>query len=602
MKSTNPPFLALALSFSAAAYADSSIELVPLVSGLVNPLYVTHSGDGSGRLFIVEQAGRILVFQSGTLLSSPFLDIRSRVTSGGERGLLGLAFHPDFKSDRRFFVNYTRTDGGQLKTVVAEYRASSSDANVADVRETVILEFNQPFANHNGGHLAFGPDGYLYIATGDGGSGGDPQGNGQNKNTWLGKILRIDVDRAFPYAIPPDNPLAGVSNVKQEIWAYGLRNPWRFSFDRSGGRLFAGDVGQNAWEEIDIVTKGGNYGWNVMEGAHCFPASVSSCNTTDLILPIAEYGRSEGISVTGGYVYRGRQVTSLRGAYLFGDFGSTRIWALQEEPSGEWKRTELLRTGLAISSFGEDEAGEIYVVHHGSINAANGAVFRIQFRSRLAFAQVGDGISVVGIFKSTLILINNSSQPAGGEIRFYASDGFPLALPVSGATASRLSFTLNSKSSKTFVTDGNSSPIAVGWAEILSDYPLQGTILYTLLSVSGEPLAEAGLEASTPGRELAAHVARGASFDTNTGIALANPSATDAAQVTLTINDRNGNPVAGAAFSLGPRQHSARFLHEVGAVGADFEGTLLVSSTGDLVATLLRTKSGIQFSSLPVAK
>jgi len=349
-----------------------TIALDTVISGLSNPVYVTHGGDGSGRLFIVEQAGAILISQNGNLLGTPFLDIHTSVTSGGEMGLLSVAFHPDYRNNRRFFINYTASRPN-LKTVIAEYQASATNPNIADTTEKVILEIDQPFENHNGGQLQFGPDGYLYIGMGDGGSGGDPMGNGQNKNSLLGKLLRIDVDNGFTYTVPPNNPFVNTVGA-DEIWAYGLRNPWRFSFDRANGRLFLADVGQNAFEEVDIIERGGNYGWNIMEGAHCFSPSTG-CTTTGLLLPINEYDHSLGIAVTGGYVYRGRQFPDLIGTYLFADFGSSRIWGLTETNRGTWTRSELLRPGFNISSFGEDEEGEIYVVNYG------GSMHRIRVTS-----------------------------------------------------------------------------------------------------------------------------------------------------------------------------------------------------------------------------
>ena len=343
-----------------------------MVTGLDSPVGFVQPPDDSGRLFIVEQAGMIRIVQGGVLVSTPFLDIRARVTSGGETVLLGLAFHPNFAQNRRFFLDYTRTENGQLQSVVAEYQVSPADPNTADSAEAILLVVDQPFANHNGGQLAFGPDGDLYIALGDGGSGGDPLGNGQNLGTLLGKLLRIDVDSATPYAVPADNPFVAQPGARGEIWAYGLRNPWRFSFDRSTGRLFCGDVGQGNYEEADLITRGGNYGWNIMEGMHCYPPSTASCDMSGLTFPIAEYSHAEGNSITGGYVYRGAAIPGLRGTYVFGDFGSGRIWGLTEKPPGTWTRTELLDTDLSISSFGQDASGEIYVVGYG------GGVYRIR--------------------------------------------------------------------------------------------------------------------------------------------------------------------------------------------------------------------------------
>ncbi len=347
------------------------VALQQVVTGLSDPLYLTHAGDRSGRLFVVEQGGVIRIIRDGRLLPTPFLDIRSRVISGGELGLLSVAFHPAYASNGRFFVNYT-TDRGGLKTVIAEYHVSPSDPNVAGPAERVILEIAQPFRNHNGGLNLFGPDGMLYIGMGDGGSAGDPSNNGQRLDTLLGKLLRIDID-GTPYRVPPDNPFVSRAGARPEIWAYGLRNPWRFSFDGSTGRLVLADVGQNKWEEIDIVEKGQNYGWRIMEGAHCYNPSTN-CSTAGLQLPIAEYGHDLGCSITGGYIYRGARMRSLAGRYLFGDYCSGRLWTLAEASPGRWAMTQLLSTELRISSFGEDQEGEMYIIDH------QGGVYRLTGR------------------------------------------------------------------------------------------------------------------------------------------------------------------------------------------------------------------------------
>ena len=369
---------ALLVMPSAAPAAERALELVPVIEGVDSPVGVTHAGDGSGRLFVIEQAGRIIIRYPDRPWTAEFLSITDRVVSGGEMGLLGMAFHPNFAQNGRVFVNYTARDRGRIKTVIAEYRVSDEDANHASRFERRLLELDQPYANHNGGQLAFGPDGDLYIALGDGGGAGDPSGHAQNLKSLLGKILRIDVNANEGYRIPADNPFAappppaGVSPAAApEIWAYGLRNPWRFSFDRANGRLFAGDEGQDHYEEIDLIERGGNYGWNVMEGTHCYPPANESCNPEGLVLPIAEYGRAEGISVTGGYVYHGQAAPSLQGQYIFGDFGSSALWALTETSPGRWQRRLLLQAPGPISSFGEDEVGELYVVVY------TGTIFRI---------------------------------------------------------------------------------------------------------------------------------------------------------------------------------------------------------------------------------
>jgi glucose/arabinose dehydrogenase len=347
-----------------------TLALTPVVSGLSSPVDLQFPNDSTGRMFIVQQAGTIRIATNGSLVATPFLDITSKVNSGGEMGLLGLAFHPQFTQNHLFYVHYDRSVAGQVQSVIAEYHVSASDVNLADPNsERILLTVDQPFTNHKGGQIVFGPDGFLYIGFGDGGSGGDPMGNGQNLQTLLGKMLRIDVDHQSggkQYAIPPTNPFASGGGLP-EIWAYGLRNPWRFSFERGGSRLFSGDVGQDKYEEIDILESGKNYGWNTMEGMHCFnPAS--GCDMTGLTLPIAEYDHTEGEAVMGGFVYKGAAIPSLTGTYLLGDYISGTMWQLVESPPGTWTRTKLLSTGRNISSFGQDMAGELYVVDYsGSV-------------------------------------------------------------------------------------------------------------------------------------------------------------------------------------------------------------------------------------------
>jgi glucose/arabinose dehydrogenase len=348
-------------SFDPAAIA---VALEPVVGGLSAPLAVTSAGDGSGRIFVVEQAGTVRIVEDGRLVERPFLDITDRVLSGGERGLLGLAFHPDYPDDPRLFVDYTDADG---TTQIASFKVDSADPDRADpASEVRILSQPQPYANHNGGAIAFGPDGYLYISFGDGGSGGDPHGNGQSLATALGKILRIDIDATEggrPYAIPDDNPFVAVAGAEPAIWLYGLRNPWRMSFDRATGDLWIGDVGQSAWEEIDVAragTGGLNYGWNRMEGSHCF-RPASRCEVSGLTLPVAEYSHDGGnCTVIGGGVYRGAAQPALGGGYLFGDYCSGRIWAIDPGRNGPTKPVLVAESGATLSSFGEDEAGELY--------------------------------------------------------------------------------------------------------------------------------------------------------------------------------------------------------------------------------------------------
>ena len=334
------------------------------VDGLDSPLDVTNAGDGSGRLFVAEQAGRIRVIRDGSLLDVPFMDITDRIASGGERGLLGLAFHPGYPADPRFFVNYTDRDGN---TVVAQFTGGVAGPDLADPgSEVILLRIDQPFGNHNGGALEFGPDGMLYIATGDGGSGGDPQGNGRRLDTLLAKILRIDVDdpgtAERPYGIPADNPFVTTDGARAEIWLTGLRNPWRMRFDQPTGDLWIGDVGQGAWEEIDVARAGASgldFGWNPMEGFHCYSPS-DGCDRTGLVLPVAEYGHDLGCAVIGGVVVRDPRQGALDGQYLFGDACSDNLWAM--DPVGDERRepTVVAELGWTLSSIGTGEDGTVY--------------------------------------------------------------------------------------------------------------------------------------------------------------------------------------------------------------------------------------------------
>ena len=327
---------------------------------------LVQSDNVTGLLFITEQRGVIYAFAASQPQpgSHVFLDINDRVNQGGnEEGLLGLAFDPHYAENGYFYVYYSAAN--PRRSVVSRFSRDQGNPGVAAPQgEVIIMEVGQPFSNHNGGQLAFGPDGYLYIGLGDGGSAGDPQGNGQNLGTLLGKILRIDVS-GLPatggYKIPGDNPFVNTAGARAEIWAFGLRNPWRFSFDKETGLLWAGDVGQNMWEEIDIITKGANYGWNIMEGSHCY-SPAAGCNQSGLTLPVVEYDHSKGCSVTGGYVYRGDKVPSLQGHYIYGDYCSGNIWALGYHDNTVTRNILIAESGLNITSFEEDLAGNLYIL------------------------------------------------------------------------------------------------------------------------------------------------------------------------------------------------------------------------------------------------
>lgn len=374
-----------------------SIKVNNIADGFMGPVAMDCPKDGSGRLFICEQTGKIKIIKSGEVSKTPFLDVSGKLDKTNkiysEKGLLGIAFHPEYKENGRFFIYYSapsQKSGSNHKSILAEYKVSATSDIADPSSEKIIMEVEQPEANHNGGQLAFGPDGFLYIALGDGGGAGDKHstsGNAQDLNTLLGKILRIDVSEKSgsknPYAVPPDNPFVNTKNSRPEIWVYGLRNPWRFSFDRKTGELFCADVGQNEWEEINIIEKGKNYGWKIMEGNHCYEPSTN-CNQKGLTAPVAEYDHDTGISITGGFVYRGKNIPGLQGKYIFGDWKGKLFYL--EAVSGKWEIKELKIESkkdndldLNINSFGEDESGELYILTQkltGTITA-NGAVYVI---------------------------------------------------------------------------------------------------------------------------------------------------------------------------------------------------------------------------------
>jgi glucose/arabinose dehydrogenase len=351
----------------------SEISLVPILDGFQKPTFLTHANDD--RLFITEESGRIWTAIDGQKLSEPFLDISARVRSEElEQGLLSIAFHPHFVDNGYFYVNYTGRGG---ETVVSRFEVRANNPNLANPdSELIIMTLEQPYANHNGGQLQFGPDGFLYIGMGDGGSGGDPDNNGQNPLTLLGSMLRIDVDGQGPYSIPEDNPFVADDSIPNEIWAIGLRNPWRFSFDRFTGDIYIADVGQNQWEEINHqlngVQGGVNYGWNVLEGNHCYNRQL--CDSTGFVMPIAEYSHLEGAcSITGGYVYRGSDFPTLKGNYFFADYCLGIVWSLYHQGGNSWLMTQVAQLRANISSFGEDNAGELYLLDH-----SGGVVYRLQ--------------------------------------------------------------------------------------------------------------------------------------------------------------------------------------------------------------------------------
>lgn len=368
-------------SADAAGVQSGPAAIFPrlVASGLTHPVAITNAHDGSGRMFITEQSGRVRVYDGSQILPTPFIDLSSLISysSNGERGLLSVAFHPNYTANGYFYVYYTRKSDGAI--IVARYHTPAATPNQADpASATPVLEIAHPETNHNGGQLQFGPDGYLYIGTGDGGGGGDEHGaigNAQDLHVLLGKLLRIDVDGAAPYSIPLSNPFVGQAGARGEIWAYGLRNPWRFSFDRATGDLFIGDVGQNAVEEVDFQAAGSsggqNYGWRCKEGNQSYNMSTSNCASATFTAPILVYNHASGCyAVTGGYRYRGARYPQLAGAYFYGDYCTGQIWGARF--NGGWTAGSPTATTASISAFGEDESGELYFSDLGS-----GSIYQI---------------------------------------------------------------------------------------------------------------------------------------------------------------------------------------------------------------------------------
>ena len=370
MKNLSFVLLCCFVIFSACS-SDAQLKLQEAFPNITiaQPVGIENAGDGSNRMFVLSQQGIIYVFKNDPNVKEKevFLDIKDKVLSGGEQGLLGLAFHPDYKKNGYFFIDYTAAN--PRRTIIAGYKVDPKNPNKADKNSETILEVEQPFSNHNGGQTRFGPDGYLYVSFGDGGKGGDPFGNGQNRSTILGSIIRIDVNKKSAgkeYGIPSDNPFAGNKNgYREEIYAYGLRNPWRFSFDPVTKKLWTGDVGQNKYEEIDIIEKGKDYGWNIMEGFHCY-SPEQNCDETGLVKPVWEYPHDSdnNLSITGGFVYRGKTAPELTGKYIYGDFVSGRIWSF-ELKNGKPVNTFLVKSAT-LSTFGADEHNELYIANYGS--------------------------------------------------------------------------------------------------------------------------------------------------------------------------------------------------------------------------------------------
>jgi uncharacterized protein (TIGR03437 family) len=465
----------LSLGLSVAAQEWPDLHLSRVASGLGSVTDVASVPDGSGRMVVLEQSGRIRLIANGDLVEAPFLDWISHVTSGGERGLLGIAFPPGFPAKRYFYINYTDRDGN---TVISRLHVSDDGQRANTGSEEIILSIVQPYANHNGGQLQFGPDGYLYLGMGDGGSGGDPQNNAQRGNALLGKMLRIDTESGrSPYGVPATNPFVNRPDYRPEIWATGLRNPWRFSFDRETGDLWIADVGQNRAEEVNFQpassSGGENYGWNRMEGLGCYPAS-QTCNRDGLTLPVIEYTRDLGTSLTGGYVYRGRRFPALQGIYFYADWGSGRLWGIRRA-GDSWQNHEFLDTDQNFTTFGQDQAGEVYIASQaGNVYllasgtpevAANGVVNAASFGPGLVPGSLatifGNGLtSFNGIVKATefplpatlsgtSVTVNDTEVPilAVAQLDGQEQINFQVPLELVGASQASLTVTANGQKS-----------------------------------------------------------------------------------------------------------------------------------------------------------
>ncbi len=567
-------------------------ELVEIDSGLNSPLIITHAGDGSGRLFIGGLEGTIDIVRDGKVSAKQFLNIRERVEVQGEGGMLGMAFHPNYSQNGRFFLTYTRVSRGQFQLVLAEYQTTTQDPDRASRNEKIVLVIDQPTEIHNGGDIAFDAAGHLYLSLGDGGPFLDPRNRAQSLNTLLGKILRIDINGTEPYAIPDDNPFVGVPGARGEIWAYGFRNPFRMSFDPLTERLFLGDVGAFRFEEVDIVEKGGNYGWKLLEGDSCFEPRQNCDPDGKTTPPILAYGRDEGQSVIGGVVYRGSGTSGLWGDYVFGDFISGRVWALCEPHQNQWERQELLNSQFGITSFGVDEAGEIYM---GDMQG--GVLYRLKTMFDAIIPQFGDGVSAAGSFQSSIIINNDSEAEVSGWVDFFTEEGEPGSITTNGIEGTRFPLTVAPRSTLRLVTSGGSQPIFKGWARQEADRPLGVTVLYSLVTSGGDVHVTSVSDAESRPL-LVGRVGRNVALGSDTGLALVNPSEVDPAEVSLELIDATGQLFGEESVRLNARQQRSLFLSEIFEMPEAFEGTLRIRSLQPVAATLLLTLNSIHAASL----
>lgn len=566
-------------SVVAQSYPGASLTLI--ASDVGNPVQLTHAGDGSGRRYVVDLNGKIFVIeQDGSVSDAPLIDLTGRVVREAESGLLSVAFHPGYSENGRFFVAFVERTGDDLALVLEEFVA---EGGTVGGNGRTVLSIPKPSVFHNGGQLAFGPEGYLYLSTGDGGGGGeDPFRTAQNPDSLLGKILRIDVDRDDPYAIPPDNPFVGREGYRPEIWALGLRNPWRFSFDRESGRLFVGDVGARTWEEVDLVKRGRNYGWSEVEGFHCFR---SGCDREEYEPPLIDYSREEGDrSISGGFVYRGKQETSLYGRYIFGDFVTGRIWWLEEEPQGRWSRHELMRAPFLVPAFGEDEDGELYVME-----LVGGRVYRLDFHSRMIFPHFVDGPSGEGKVRTELVLTNPHPEPVKGILTWTAFDGEGSPVVIDEAAGPSFEFELPAHSSRRWVTSGDQQELLRGWLEVASEVELVGSVY---LSQSGADKSwEIPLFSSRPGTRVFAVGEVDSASSLNTALAVANTSSSETTAVTVEAY-AGDELVDSYEVTLAPLSQGAAFLTEILELPSAWSGAVVIRATHNVAVTAMRTRDG----------
>lgn len=585
-------------AMQAILLAGTIVRLQEVATDLTRPVQVTHAGDGSGRIFVIELRGSIRIVENDQLQQGFFLDLTPRVLMDGEGGLLSMAFHPNFSENRRFFCFYVTGALDDREIVVEEFQVSENNPNFAPAAGTELLRFQHPDRIHFGGQLAFGPDGFLYISVGDGGppEGGPPGARAQDLTSLHGKILRIDVDSEEPYAIPSMNPFVGIEQARGEIYAFGFRNPWRFSFDRMTGQLLVGDVGENRFEEINRVRRGGNYGWNLLEGPECFIPSGLPCPNPEVFeSPLFAYPQTSefGRAVTGGFVYRGSQPGAVFGNYVFADFVSGRVWLLEEGPE-VWTERELGRFDRLIPGMGEDEDGELYLA---DFNGGN--VFRLEFLWRGVLAQVADGGSANLRIFSRIEILNASSQPAEAAVRFLNSDGGPLSLEIDGAEVSEVALTLEGGQLQVLETSGREGDLKGGWVEILAVQPLNAYLSIGLIGPSDLTFADAGFLTSPPSKRQRIPVVFSQEDGAGTALAVVNPALSEDALVRFTLRDSNGDAIDASEVELTARRHFSAFIQELFSVPESFEGVLEMESDHDLAVTVLRTRNGIALFHVP---